>query len=152
MNRFLQASAATATVAIALTAFTAGDLALGRIAPAAAQAAPGGAQGGQGGQNYAKGRQQFAQMLMSLNLSDNQKTQIRSIMSNARAKSKTLTDPQAKRDTMRGAFKDIEAVLTPAQKSKLDAERAAFFKAHGGPPGGGNPGGGNPGGGNPGGS
>ena len=60
-------------------------------------------------------------------------------MADARAKSKTLTDPQAKRDTMRGAFKDIEAVLTPAQKSKLDAERAAYFKAHGGPPGGGNP-------------
>ncbi len=65
-------------------------------------------------------------------------------MADARTKSKTLTDPQEKRKTMFGAFKNIEAVLTPAQKTKLHAERAAAFKAHGGPPGAGNPGGGNP--------
>jgi Spy/CpxP family protein refolding chaperone len=139
MIRLFPALTAAAAVALALTAFTAGDLALDRIAPAAAQAAP--APGG--GQGYAKGRQQFAKMLMSLNLSDGQKNQIRSIMAAARSKSRTLTDPQAKRQTMSGAFKNIEAVLTPAQKTKLHAERAAFFKAHGGPPGGGNPGGGN---------
>jgi hypothetical protein len=61
-------------------------------------------------------------------------------MADARAKSKTLADPQDKRKTMFGAFKNIEAVLTPAQKTKLHAERDAL-KAHGGPPGGGNPGG-----------
>jgi hypothetical protein len=146
MIRFFPALTATAAVALALTAFTAGDLALGRIAPAAAQSAPGPGGPGGGGQGYAKGRQQFAKMLMTLNLSDGQKDQIRGIMAGARAKSKTLTDPQAKRDAMRGAFKSIEAVLTPAQKTKLHAERAAFSKSHGGPPGGGNPGGGNPGG------
>jgi Spy/CpxP family protein refolding chaperone len=135
MIRFFPALSAVAAVAFALTAFTAGDLALGRIAPAAAQAAPGG-----GAQGYAKGRQQFAKMLMTLNLSDGQKNQIRQIMADSRAKSKALTDPQAKRDMMRGAFKNIEAVLTPAQKTKLHAERDAL-KAHGGPPGGGNPGG-----------
>jgi Spy/CpxP family protein refolding chaperone len=149
MKHFALALAATATVAFSLAAFTAGDLTYGRVAPAAAQAAPGGPQdghGGQGGQNFARGRQQFAKMLLSLNLSDNQKSQIRTIMANARAKSTSLSDPQAKRDTMRGAFKNIEAVLTPAQQSKLQAERADYFKAHGGPAGGGNPGGGNPGG------
>ena len=46
------------------------------------------------------------------------------------SKAKSLTDMQAKRDTMRGAFKDVEAVLTPAQKSKLDAERAAYKAQH----------------------
>ncbi len=143
MTRFFPTLTAALTVALALTAFTAGDLALGRISPAVAQAAPGPGSGGQGG---GKGRQQFAKMLQTLDLSDGQKNQIRSIMEAARAKNKTLTDPQAKRQTMFGAFKNIEAVLTPAQKSKLDAERAAYFKAHGGPPGGGNPGGGNPGG------
>ena len=142
MVRFFPALTAAATVAFALTAFTAGDLALGRIAPAAAQASPG---PGGGSQGYGKGRQQFAKMLQTLDLSDGQKNQIRSIMEAARAKNKTLTDPQAKRQTMSGAFKNIEAVLTPAQKSKLDAERAAYFKAHGGPPRSGNPGG-NPGG------
>jgi Spy/CpxP family protein refolding chaperone len=145
MKRLFPALTAAAAVALAVTAFTAGDLALGRIAPAAAQAAPG-PGGGQSAQGFAKGRQRFAKMLMSLNLSDGQKNQIRSIMADARAKSKALTDPQAKRESMRGAFKNIEAVLTPAQKIKLHAEQQAYFKAHGGPPGGGKPGGGNPGG------
>jgi Spy/CpxP family protein refolding chaperone len=147
MKPLYPALTAAAAVALALTGFTAGDLALGRIAPAAAQAAPDSASGGgQGGQGYAKGRQQFAKMLMTLDLSDGQKNQIRSIMTDARAKSKTLTDPDDKRKAMRDAFKNIEAVLTPAQKTKLHAERTAYFKAHGGPPGGGKPGGGNPGG------
>jgi Spy/CpxP family protein refolding chaperone len=125
--RFFPVLTAAAAIALTLSVFTVGDLALGRIAPAAAQAVPGPG----GGQGYAKGRQQFAKMLLSLNLSDGQKKQIRSIMADARAKSKTLTDPQDKRKTMSGAFKNIEAVLTPAQKTKLHAERAAFFKAHG---------------------
>jgi Spy/CpxP family protein refolding chaperone len=143
MMRFFPALTAAAAVALTLSLFTIGDLALGRITPAAAQTANGPAMSG--GQGYAKGRQRFAKMLMSLNLSDGQKSQIRSIMADARAKNKTLTDPQDKRKTMFGAFQNIEAVLTPAQKTKLYAERAAN-KAHGGPPGGGNSGGGNPGG------
>ncbi len=136
MMRFFPVLTAAAALALTVSAFTLGDLALGRIAPASAQAAPapGGAQG------YAKGRRRFAKMLLSLNLSDGQKNQIRSIMADARAKSKTLTDPQDKRKAMFGAFKNIEAVLTPAQKTKLHAEQAAY-KAHEGPPGGGNPGG-----------
>lgn len=127
MIRPLRTLAAVATVALSLAAFTAGDVALGRIAPAGAQTSPGQA-GPQGG--GAKGRQRFAEMLMSLNLSDDQKSRIKGIMADARAKMKTLTDPEAKRDTMRGAFKDIEAVLTPAQKTKMDAERAAYKAQH----------------------
>jgi Spy/CpxP family protein refolding chaperone len=131
MNRFVSSLAAVATVALSLAAFTAGDLALGTVAPAAAQSAPGAPGGPQGA---AQGRQRFAKMLMSLNLTDPQKSQIKSIMDTARAKSKTLTDRQAKRDTMRDAFKNIEAVLTPAQKTKLHAERDAAKAQHGGAP------------------
>jgi len=127
MNRLVRSLAAAAAVTLSLAAFTAGDLALGRIAPAAAQAAPGGPQGG----GAADGRQRFAKMLMSLNLNDAQKGQIKTIMANARAKSKTLTDMQAKRDNMREAFKNVEAVLTPAQKTKLHAERDAMRAQHG---------------------
>jgi Spy/CpxP family protein refolding chaperone len=113
---------AAAAIAIALTAFTASDIALGTVSPAAAQSAPD--QGGPAG--AAGGRQRFAKMLMGLDLSDDQKNHIRSIMADARTKSKALTDRQAKRDTMRAAFAQIETVLTPAQRTKLHAERDAL--------------------------
>jgi Spy/CpxP family protein refolding chaperone len=122
MNRFILSLAAIGTVALSLAAFTAGDLAFGAVSPAAAQSAPG-PQGAAGG---GQGRQRFAKMLMSLDLSDDQKTRIRSIMADARAKTRTLTDVQAKRDTMRAAFTQIETVLTPAQQAKLHAERDAL--------------------------
>jgi Spy/CpxP family protein refolding chaperone len=126
-NRFLLALAAVATVALSVAGFTARDIALGNVPAVWAQATPGqGAPGGPGG----RGNQRFAKMLMSLNLSDDQKNQIRSIMAAARAKAKTLTDIQAKRDTMRGAFSQIETVLTPAQRTKLHAERDAFKAQH----------------------
>ncbi|HEY5348664.1 MAG TPA: Spy/CpxP family protein refolding chaperone [Candidatus Lustribacter sp.] len=128
MRRFVRPLAAVVTVALATAAFTAGDLALGRLTPAAAQTAPGGPQGA------AAGRQRFGKMLMTLDLTDVQKGQIRSIMASARAQNKTLTDPQAKRDNMRSAFTKIEAVLTPAQRTKLHAERDAAKAQHGSAP------------------
>jgi Spy/CpxP family protein refolding chaperone len=124
MNRFLLSLAAVATVALSVAGFTARDIALGSVAPVSAQAAPG--QGAPGG----RGNQRFAKMLMSLNLNGDQKNRIRSIMADARAKAKTMTDIQAKRDTMRGAFGKIETVLTPAQRTKLHAERDAFKAQH----------------------
>ena len=128
MTRLIRTLTAVATVALSLAVFTAGDLAVGRVAPALAQAAPGpGAPGG-----AAQGRQRYGQMLMSLDLSPDQTAKIKSIMANARAKAKTLTDVQAKRDTMRGARKDIEAVLTPGQRTKLQAERDAAKAQRGG--------------------
>jgi Spy/CpxP family protein refolding chaperone len=122
MNRFILSLAAIATVAVALTAFIAGDLALGSIAPAAAQAGPGG-PGGPGGPN-GRSNQRFAKMLLSLQppLTDDQKNRIRAIMADARSKARALTDPQAKRETMRGAFDKIRTVLTPAQQAKMKAE------------------------------
>ena len=131
INRFVRWLTALTSVALALTAFTAGDLARGLVAPAAAQTqpGPGGPQGG--GPGGAAGRQQFAKMLESLNLSDDQKNKIRAIMSDARTKMKAETDPQQKRAIMREAFeKKIPAVLTPAQAAKMKAEAQAFRSQH----------------------
>jgi Spy/CpxP family protein refolding chaperone len=128
MNRFILSLAAVATVAVALLAFTAGDLALGSVAPAAAQSAPGpGGPGGPGGPN-GRGNQRFAKMLLSLQppLTEDQKNRIRAIMADARSKARALTDPQAKRDAMRGAFDKIRTVLTPAQQAKMKAQFDAF--------------------------
>jgi Spy/CpxP family protein refolding chaperone len=124
MNRFVLSLAAAATVVLSLIAFTAGDLALGTVAPAAAQAAPG--PGGPGGPN-GRGNQRFAKMLLSLQppLTEAQKNRIRAIMADARTKARALTDPQAKRDTMRAAFGKIRTVLTPAQQAKMKAEFGA---------------------------
>ena len=121
MNRFVLSLAAAATVALSFIAFTAGDLALGTIAPAAAQAAPG--PGGPGGPN-GRGNQRFAKMLLSLQppLTEDQKNRIRAIMADARTKARALTDIQAKRDTMRAAFTKIRTVLTPPQQAKMKAE------------------------------
>ncbi|HEV8021589.1 MAG TPA: Spy/CpxP family protein refolding chaperone [Candidatus Lustribacter sp.] len=127
MNRFVRWLTALTAVALALTAFTAGDLARGLIAPAAAQAQPGSGAPQGGGPGGAAGRERFAKMLQSLNLTDDQKNKIRAIMTDTRAKMKTLTDPQQKRDLMRDAFeKKIPAVLTPAQAAKMKAEAEAF--------------------------
>src|SRR5580658_5695485 len=124
MNRFVLSLGAVATVALSLTAFTAGNLALGTVAPAAAQSGPGGPPG--------RGNQQFAKMLMSLQppLTEDQKNRIRAIMADARAKAKTLTDPQAKRDAFRAGIGKIDGVLTPVQLKKLQAERNAFRAQH----------------------
>jgi Spy/CpxP family protein refolding chaperone len=131
-NRFVRWLTALAAVTLALTAFTAGDLARGLVAPAAAQAQPGsGAPQGGGPGGAAAGRERFAKMLQSLNLTDDQKNKIRAIMADTRAKMKTLTDPQQKRDLMRDAFgKKIPAVLTPAQAAKMKAESEAFRTQH----------------------
>jgi Spy/CpxP family protein refolding chaperone len=128
MNRFVLSLAAVASVALSLTAFTAGDLALGTVAPAAAQSAPGaGGPGGPGGPS-GRGNQRFAKMLLSLQppLTDDQKNRIRAIMADARSKARSQTDPQAKRDTMRAAFAKINTVLTPPQQAQMKADFKAF--------------------------
>ena len=119
MKRFVLSLAAVATVALSVAGFTSAGIALGTIAPAAAQADAGPPAGGQ------RGGQRFGKMLLSLNLSDGQKAQIRSIMADARAKGKALTDRDAKRANMRAAFAKIDTVLTPPQRTKLHAQMAA---------------------------
>jgi Spy/CpxP family protein refolding chaperone len=123
LKRFVLSLAAVASVSLSVAALTAGDVAFGSVSPAVAQDAPAGQQGGPGA--GAAGRARFAKMLMSLNLTDTQKTRIKAMRDAAVAKAKTLTDRQARRDVMRGFFAQIETVLTPAQRTKLSAERAA---------------------------
>ncbi len=107
----LTAAAAVAFAVIGLTAVT-------TVAPAFAQAAPGAPAAGQRGQR-------FGQMLLSLNLTDAQKTQIRGIIADARQKNQAVTDPQVKRSNMRAAYAQVRTVLTPAQQAKLQSEMAA---------------------------
>jgi Spy/CpxP family protein refolding chaperone len=113
MIRHLIALTAAAAVAFAVTGLTA----VSTVAPAFAQAAQGAPAAGQ--------RQRFGQMLLSLKLSDAQKSQIRSIIADARQKNQSVTDPQVKRANMRAAYAQVRTVLTPAQQAKLQSEMAA---------------------------
>jgi len=112
-QRFVLTLAAAGAVALSAAGFTAADLALGRVAPALAQSAPAGAQ---------SPRAKFGKMLLTLNLSDAQKDQIRSIMQSTRDQNKNVTDPEVKRANFKAAFGKIETVLTKAQVTKLHAE------------------------------
>jgi Spy/CpxP family protein refolding chaperone len=124
MNSFLLSLAAAMAVALSVSGCASTSVASSGASPAAAT------YGGPGGAS--RGGRRFGQMLLSLNLSDAQKTQIRTIMDNARAQSKTLTDPQAKRATMRAAFAQVQTVLTPGQQSKLKSEMQAARAQYGG--------------------
>lgn len=94
-------------------------------------AAGAGAQGAQPGANPGA-RRHFAQALLSLNLSDAQKSQIRAIMKTARAQAKS-EDPDTRRATMRAAFAKVQAILTPEQRTQFQAKLAAL-RAQDSPP------------------
>jgi Spy/CpxP family protein refolding chaperone len=116
MTRFVRSLTAAAAVALTVAGFTAADIAHRTLPTAAAQAGP-----PAGGQRGAR----FGQMLLGLDLSDAQKTQIRSIMASARQQNATVTDPQARRANYRAAMAKVQTVLTPAQRTKLQSEMAA---------------------------
>lgn len=82
-----------------------------------------GAQAGAAGAQ--RGGARFGQLLLSLNLSDDQKSQIRSIMAAARQHNQGITDPQQRRENLRNAFAKIRSVLTPEQQAKLAADTKA---------------------------
>jgi len=130
MKRFLLPLAAVIAVALSLTAFAAGNLTLGLIAPAVAQAGPPGGPPGPGGPN----NQRFGKMLLSLQppLTEDQKTRIRAIVADFRARGKALTDGQAKRDNFRAMIVKVQTVLTPVQQAKMRAQQAKFRSQHGG--------------------
>jgi len=125
MKRFIVPLTAVVTAALLTAGFTAGDVALGGVAPAAAQTAP---------SSPSSRGQRFGQMLLALNLSDDQKSQIRTIMSDARAKNANVTDQDTRRANMKAAFAKVEAVLTPDQRTKLHAEIEKAKAEHGGGP------------------
>jgi Spy/CpxP family protein refolding chaperone len=61
----------------------------------------------------------------SLNLTDDQKTQVKAIMQQARTDAQNATDPQAKREIHKAAFQKVkDTVLTDAQRAQLEQMRA----------------------------
>jgi Spy/CpxP family protein refolding chaperone len=116
MTRFIRSLTAAAAVALTVAGLTAADIAHGTLAPAAAQDAP--PAGGQRGARFGK-------MLLGLDLTDAQKTQIRSIMASARQQNENVTDPQVKRANYKAALAKVQTVLTPSQRTKLQSEMAA---------------------------
>ncbi|HYZ16508.1 MAG TPA: hypothetical protein VE591_08910 [Candidatus Acidoferrum sp.] len=123
VQRLLALLATLAVNAPVWAGVTAGAAAIGIAASAAlAQQAPGAGEGAQGGQN----RGRLGKVLVTLGLSDAQKTRIREIMKDARAKNQGVTDPQIRRTNMRAAFAQVEAVLTPSQRDDLHKKMQAM--------------------------
>ena len=112
------------------------------------QASSGASAGGQGGQGSGArggGGARFAAIMDQLDLTPDQKAQIRPILSDMRQKAMAAgSDPDARRTAFREGMKDalpkIEAVLTPEQKVKFEALRAQMRNGAGqAGPGGGAP-------------
>ncbi len=72
-------------------------------------------------------RPRFGQVLMTLNLSDQQKAKIRALMQSTRQQNQNA-DRETRRANMQAAFKKIDAILTPAQRQKLHAKLDAMRK------------------------
>jgi multidrug efflux system membrane fusion protein len=88
--------------------------------PGAASSASGG--GGQGG-GHGGGRMRA--MIAGLGLTPDQQAKAQQIFAAAREKAQASDDPDARRAAMRDAMAQVEAILTPEQKAKLEAQRAA---------------------------
>jgi len=69
----------------------------------------------------------MAEALATLGLSDEQKSQIRDIMSATR-KQNADADPATRRANYKAAFAKIDGVLTPDQRAKLHAKLDEFRK------------------------
>ena len=136
IDRFTPARLATSALAVACLALTLGTAACsstnasaqggGTTSQADSSAPSPGAAGARGG------NRRMAKVLASLGLSDDQKTQIRKIMSDARTQARTETDPDARRATMRTAFQKLQDVLTPAQRDAFKAKMQAMRNQNGG--------------------
>jgi Spy/CpxP family protein refolding chaperone len=123
---FVSVCAATTLLAGAGTAAT---IALGAVPAAFAQDQPTGAAPAGGAHG-----QRMGQLLMSLNLSDAQKSQIRAIVADARKQNTNVTDRDERRANMKTAYGKIDNVLTPAQRTqfhaKMEAMRQQYQSAH----------------------
>jgi Spy/CpxP family protein refolding chaperone len=78
----------------------------------------------------------MAMMTDQLGLDADQKAKAQQIFTAARAKAQASSDPDARRTAMHGAMTQLEAILTPDQKAKLEALRAAHAGGSAGPGGG----------------
>jgi Spy/CpxP family protein refolding chaperone len=70
----------------------------------------------------------YMRALRSLDLSDAQKTQIRTLLVNARQNSQATTDPAARKADRERLRAQIDAVLTPEQRTKLQQTLASERK------------------------
>jgi Spy/CpxP family protein refolding chaperone len=95
---------------------------------ASSGAAGGSMQGGAGpaapGGSPMASRRRMGKILLSLGLSDDQKSQIRTIMRNARKDSMNADGPTRKAN-FQAALAKIDTVLSPDQRTKFDAEMRA---------------------------
>ncbi len=96
------------------------SIALGTVPAASAQDQPAGSPpaGAQRGR--------MAKILMSLNLSDAQKAQIRTIRDETMKANANVTDRDARRANYKAMMTKVEAVLTPAQRTELHAKMDAM--------------------------
>lgn len=113
------------SVALA-TALLAGGGTLGAIATGSVPAAYAQDQPNAGGPPAGGQRGHMGKILMSLNLSDAQKTQIRSIMADTRKQNENVTDRDQRRANYKAAMSKVEAVLTPAQRTELHTKMDAM--------------------------
>jgi Spy/CpxP family protein refolding chaperone len=102
-------------------------VALGSVPAALADDAPSGPPAG------APHDHRMGQMLMSLDLSDAQKAQIRAIMADAHKQNANVTDREQRRANMKAALAKIDTVLTPAQRTALHAKMDAARRQTQGP-------------------
>jgi len=109
--------------AVLTGAGTAAAIATGTVPAAFAQDQPSGGPPPDGHHGNRMGK-----VLMSLNLSDAQKTQIRSIMGDAHKQNQNVTDRDQRRANMKAAMDKVEAVLTPAQRTELHAKLDAMHQ------------------------
>jgi Spy/CpxP family protein refolding chaperone len=98
---------------------TVASIALGTVPAALADDAPSGPPAG-GPHGHRMG-----QMLMSLNLSDDQKQRISAIMADARKQNADVTDRDQRRANMKAAIAKVDTVLTPAQRTEWHAKMEA---------------------------
>jgi Spy/CpxP family protein refolding chaperone len=112
-----------AATAVVWSGVTVGAAAIGAVPAALAQDAP---TGGPQGAGAPRDRGRFGKILMTLGLSDGQKSQIRQIIKDARAQNRNVTDPQQRRSNMRAALAKVETVLTPAQRDDLHKKMQAM--------------------------
>ena len=80
-----------------------------------------------GGSPQTRGR--MGQILMSLNLTDDQKAKIKQIMAQTRKENENITDRAVKRANFRAAYQRVQEVLTPDQQTQFKAKMAAMRAA-----------------------
>jgi Spy/CpxP family protein refolding chaperone len=123
--RPLRLGTAAVAYSLALGALAVAGSATGATPAVLAQAAPD--AGAPGGAAPGGGRHLMAEALMSADLSDKQKDQIRGIMRDVRQQNANA-DPTTRRANYKAAFEKIDTVLSPAQRAKVHAKLAELRK------------------------